>query len=393
MKLLLITILYPAYKNQSKIEETYSVHYFAREWAKSNDVKVIKLFPVYPKWCVVFRKAKRQLQIDDNYNSDYTIDNVEIKRVTIRKLPKIDFLRKDICATIDRILRGIPDNTAPDIIICDILNPSIYIGKEIARKFNSKLIASLHNSDIVYTRIGKNYKKYSKVDPFVDKIIFRSSAIKDKFMELYQGNKSETDFATVPFGVEKKDIIKLERLERKANQVPREILVACRLTRQKNVDIVIKAFSEICSQGNYTLRIIGDGPERGYLADLTRSLGCKDNVYFEGKMEREEVLKYMEAADVFAMVSSSETFGLVYVEAMAKGCLTIGSKGEGIDGIINHRVNGFLCEPNVEEVKRAFEEVFKLDKAERAKILFNARSTVKKLSLENLARVFLEEIQ
>ena len=49
----------------------------------------------------------------------------------------------------------------------------------------------------------------------------------------------------------------------------------------------------------------------------------------------------MEESDVFAMVSSPETFGLVYIEAMAKGCVTIGSKGEGIDGVIVNNENGF----------------------------------------------------
>src|SRR5690606_27533936 len=48
--------------------------------------------------------------------------------------------------------------------------------------------------------------------------------------------------------------------------------------------------------------------------------------------------------DCYVMVSESEAFGLVYLEAMSKGCITIGTKGQGIDGIIIHGVNGFLCE-------------------------------------------------
>ena len=39
-------------------------------------------------------------------------------------------------------------------------------------------------------------------------------------------------------------------------------------------------------------------------------------------------------ADCFVMVSSREAFGLVYVEAMAKGCIVIATKGQGMDGII-----------------------------------------------------------
>ena len=48
-------------------------------------------------------------------------------------------------------------------------------------------------------------------------------------------------------------------------------------------------------------------------------------------------------ADCFVMVSSREAFGLVYLEAMAKGCIVIGTKGQGIEGIVKHGENGFLC--------------------------------------------------
>ena len=38
-----------------------------------------------------------------------------------------------------------------------------------------------------------------------------------------------------------------------------------------------------------------------------------------------------------------KTFGLVYLEAMARGCITVASRDEGFDGIIQDGVNGFLC--------------------------------------------------
>ena len=42
------------------------------------------------------------------------------------------------------------------------------------------------------------------------------------------------------------------------------------------------------------------------------------------------------------MISQGEAFGLVYLEAMARGCITIASRGEGFDGIIKDGINGFL---------------------------------------------------
>ena len=61
--------------------------------------------------------------------------------------------------------------------------------------------------------------------------------------------------------------------------------------------------------------------------------------------------------DVFIMISKNETFGLVYLEAMAVGCITIASRQEGFDGIIKHGYNGFLCEAgNQEELEKLIKE-------------------------------------
>lgn len=393
MKLLLITTLYPAYKNQSKIEETYAVHYFAKEWAKNNNVSVIRLFPTYPKWFKFLNRVKKN-NIISNYEDKYTIDGVGVKRVSIRKYPKVDFRKKDIENTAIDIIKCLDDEEIPDFIICDTLNPSIYIGEIVARKFNSKLIASLHNSDIFYTKNDKNYKKFIRVDPSIERIVFRSKNVEQKFMERYQGKKNKNDFSTILFGIEKKDIMSEEKFQNKLDRKMKEIIVACSLKKLKKVDVLIKAFSKLNNRNNYILRIIGDGPERNNLEKLSESLDCKSCVLFEGEKDHEKVLEYMEKADVFAMVSSPETFGLVYVEAMAKGCITIGSKGEGIDGVIHDKQNGFLCKPDsVENLKTILQEIMHLNKDEKIKILYSARSTVEDLTYEKLSSTFLSRIQ
>jgi len=49
--------------------------------------------------------------------------------------------------------------------------------------------------------------------------------------------------------------------------------------------------------------------------------------------------------DAFILPSYSETFGIVYLEAMAAGIVTVGVRGQGIDGVIKHGDNGLLVEP------------------------------------------------
>lgn len=60
------------------------------------------------------------------------------------------------------------------------------------------------------------------------------------------------------------------------------------------------------------------------------------------------------------MPSYPEGFGIVYLEAMASGCVTIGTKGEGIDGFIRDGENGFLVPPDdvdaiVQTIDRCFQ--------------------------------------
>ncbi|MBE6754199.1 MAG: glycosyltransferase, partial [Ruminococcaceae bacterium] len=90
-------------------------------------------------------------------------------------------------------------------------------------------------------------------------------------------------------------------------------------------------------------------------------------------MPREDVIKYMHESDCFVMPSYNETFGIVYVEAMASGCYTIGSRGEGIDGIITDGHNGALVESgSVSSLTEALEHYFRLTPEELLPILERA---------------------
>jgi glycosyltransferase involved in cell wall biosynthesis len=90
------------------------------------------------------------------------------------------------------------------------------------------------------------------------------------------------------------------------------------------------------------LEIIGDGPERQNLVRLTNELGISSCVRFRGRQSREVVTSAMQRCAVFALPSSYEGLGCVYLEAMACGKPAIGCHGQGIDEIIQHGVNGLL---------------------------------------------------
>jgi glycosyltransferase involved in cell wall biosynthesis len=93
------------------------------------------------------------------------------------------------------------------------------------------------------------------------------------------------------------------------------------------------------------------------------------------------------------MVSEPEAFGLVYLEAMAKGCITIGTKGQGIDGVIIDGFNGFLCASrNVEELSSIFDKIRKMSSGQLQFISKNALETAKNMTDEKVAIKYLNTI-
>lgn len=392
MKILLITPLYPGYIGQSPIESPYVVHYIAKQWVEDYDVQVIRLWPHYPSIFNYFKKAKKIYKYSDADN--FMLDKVDVFRVPIKKVPKCPYSKKEINKAVDEIISNVNIMDKPDIIICDTLNPSIYIGEILSKKFNSLLVASLHNTDIKILSRSKDYKKFLSLESSIDKIVFRSPVVERKFFNLYSGTKGKKDFFNMLFGLDNDVYIDNKTLKRKISRPEKVVIVAAQLIKLKKIDVLIQAFCTMQNNNKYILRIIGDGPERKNLEELTKSLGYEKQIIFEGEKPREEVLDLMEKAEIFAMVSSPETFGLVYLEAMAKGCLTVGSIKEGIDGVIKNDYNGFLAIPDdVENLKSILDKIILLSEDERGKIIYNALKTAHNFSNKKLAEEYINKIQ
>ena len=71
--------------------------------------------------------------------------------------------------------------------------------------------------------------------------------------------------------------------------------------------------------------------------------GVADAVHFLGRVPHERVLNLMARADLFALPSWDEAFGLVYTEAMAQGTPVIAGRGEGPEDFIEDGVSGYLA--------------------------------------------------
>jgi glycosyltransferase involved in cell wall biosynthesis len=122
------------------------------------------------------------------------------------------------------------------------------------------------------------------------------------------------------------------------------------LIARKGVDRLIRAFARLAVEHpDATLVIVGDGPERGALEELVRALGVQANVEMTGALDARGAQERIARSSVMALASVRESLGAVYLEAMALGVPALGTRGEGIDGHIEHGASGILVPPEDEE--------------------------------------------
>ncbi len=123
-----------------------------------------------------------------------------------------------------------------------------------------------------------------------------------------------------------------------------EVLFTGRLSKAKNVDVLLEAIARLRGEGReICARIIGSGPERGNLERLAASLGIAGFVRFTGGLPFEQVIPYLEAADVLVLASETEGWPKSIAEAMAFGLIAIGSNTGFVPQMLEGR--GFTVPP------------------------------------------------
>ena len=110
---------------------------------------------------------------------------------------------------------------------------------------------------------------------------------------------------------------------------------------KKGVNYLLKAMPEVLQEfPQATLAIVGDGPMRRQLETLSRSLGVDGHVRFLGALSHADLPPYYATADLFVGPSvvaeggDTESFGLVFAEAMASSCPVVGPDVGGTKDVI-----------------------------------------------------------
>jgi len=138
----------------------------------------------------------------------------------------------------------------------------------------------------------------------------------------------------------------------------KRVLLTCgRLVERKGHDKVLEALVRVLEEApNTVYLIVGDGPYRDSLKEITRKYGLNDFVRFVGLVDDCQLPDYYNLCDLFVMPNrvvgsrgtatySVEGFGMVFIEAAACGKPVIGGDSGGAVSAIDRDRNGFLVPP------------------------------------------------
>ncbi len=101
----------------------------------------------------------------------------------------------------------------------------------------------------------------------------------------------------------------------------------------------------IARMPEWTLAIIGDGPDRSALESVAHSLGVTDRVIFVGKLPRSEALAWCKAADAFVLNTAFESFSFQVAEAMALGTPVVATNAGSLPEVLHSPEEGILVAP------------------------------------------------
>jgi len=125
--------------------------------------------------------------------------------------------------------------------------------------------------------------------------------------------------------------------------VPAEVALLVfvgRLAREKNVGLLLAALAAL--PPDTWLLLVGDGPDRGLLAAEAQDRGVAGRVVFAGTQPPPLVAEALVAADLFVFPSTTETFGLAMIEAMAAGCAVVAVQASASSDLLRDGETGRL---------------------------------------------------
>jgi len=235
-----------------------------------------------------------------------------------------------------------------------------FVGYEIARKFNKRLIISLRQTDFYVLKYRRDLVSYCLdilkkatiifyIAPYMREslIYFFGKDFYDTELEpklVFLPNCLDVDkFKFNPFKKEDANFLSIFWMQKKA-------------VKRKNVEGLFQAFS-LLNEYKFIMDVIGSGEYIATIKNWSKNLHISDRINFLGFINNDQVSDYLGQAKAFLLPSFSETLGMVYVESLLCGTPILYSKGTGFDGFFENV--GIAVNPySIEDIAKGIEKLY-----------------------------------
>jgi len=197
----------------------------------------------------------------------------------------------------------------------------------------------------------------------------------------------------IPLGVDLPDSVALSKKQLFEylgfSEVPSgvSVLYLSRLHPKKGLELLMQALSRI-DNCDYSLLIAGDG-EASYknnLSALSQQLEIAHKCLFLGHVDGRIKNALLHHADLYALTSYSENFGISVLEAMASGLTPVITDGVALSKVVNENQLGYVCSANVDNIEATMRSAFANQKKLSAMGEKASRYTVENYSWQSIAK-------
>ena len=247
------------------------------------------------------------------------------------QLDRLLFYRKQ-----NSMLRWLESNT--DVASFDAVHAHTvfsggYAAYQLKQRYGIPYIVAVRNTDVntffkymvhlrhVGVEIMRNAEKVIFLSPS-----YRETVLSKWIPQKYRGEIAEKSLV-IPNGIAPLFLQPVPPRSRR-DDILRLVYVGD-INSNKNLELTVEAAKLLRREGkNVTLTAIGSVKEEKYRALMQQT----DFVTHFDRCPQEQVIRHLREADIFVMPSHTETFGLVYAEAMSQGLPVLYTAGQGFDG-------------------------------------------------------------
>lgn len=258
---------------------------------------------------------------------------------------------------LEKIIKQIiRDGLQIDIIHAHSYLPAGMAAVLLGEKHNIPVVFTEHASELLIAPLEKKRQQIlTKVVRKSSKIICVSKALQEALLKNIDFDVNKNKMEIIPNLVDGVFSPKKGCLDMKNYT----FISVGNLVQSKRFDLTIDAFKRfIESYPKSKLIIIGDGPLRKDLESIVNKLRLQEKIKFLGRVDRRTVAARMRDSSCFILPSDFETFGVVYLEAIASGIPVIATKNGGAEEIINDEVGCLVEKNNVNQLVVAMNYIY-----------------------------------